>query len=335
MGKVKAKATFAMRKGAAASAPPAKRGGNAPAPTRGGKAAAKKGGPSLSSDDEDDRAAEEALDITDRMNYDEESEDSDAADSDDDDEEDEGMDVDASDDDDEDLPSRKKKPAKKSRPLSEAIADILSAKPPAATRAAAAAPILSRTTIERRLEEEKLEAKARKIVASENKIDYSKEHVIPSITADLEYEKRLRKVATRGVVKLFNAVRMSQQKAKEIRAVAKKETLIERPATTQKVASTAKATFMDILRRGSNKPQTTSVLFGDKPTDANAAEADAATGMEEEAGDGKAKGSSKKASDDAHAGKGTWSVLDDGFMLDAKLKDWEAEREDEDEMEYE
>ncbi|KNE66331.1 hypothetical protein AMAG_10553 [Allomyces macrogynus ATCC 38327] len=56
----------------------------------------------------------------------------------------------------------------------------------------ASAPILSRSGVERRLDEEKIEEKARKILASETKIDYARERVKPKIT-DLEYEKKLRK----------------------------------------------------------------------------------------------------------------------------------------------
>ncbi|KAI9219021.1 Rrp15p-domain-containing protein [Blastocladiella britannica] len=218
-------------------------------------------------------------------------------------------------DDEEDLPRLGKKQAKRpTRPLSDAIADILSTKVSAAKRAASAAPILSRTAIERRLEEQKLEAKARKVISAENKLDYSKEHISPG-TADLEYEKRLRKVSTRGVVKLFNAVRQSQQKMRAARAEAK--TVVETQAVKAKVVSTAKSAFLDILRRGRTaQEKPTSILF-------------AKDEKKEEDEDG-GKTVSK---DDVHAGKGTWNVLEDGFMMDAKLKDWEEESEDEMECE--
>ncbi|ORZ35045.1 Rrp15p-domain-containing protein, partial [Catenaria anguillulae PL171] len=213
---------------------------------------------------------------------------------------------------DEDLPRLKKgKAAKKpTRPLNEAIADILSSKP----RASATAPILSRTAIERKLEEEKIEEKARKILAREHKLDYSKEHVLPS-AADLEYERKLRKVATRGVVKLFNAVRAAQHKVKVVKA--KDASVIPSMDTKEKVVSTAKSTFMDILRRG-NQPKTQSVLFNREPPSEEA---------ESAAAEKKSNGDKQAAS-----GSSSWGVLDDGFMMDAKLKDWE--QEDEDEMEF-
>lgn len=51
-------------------------------------------------------------------------------------------------------------------------------------------------------------------MSAEKKALKEKGRVIPDFTT-FEYEKRLRKVATRGVVKLFNAIR-TQQKVTEV-----------------------------------------------------------------------------------------------------------------------
>lgn len=67
---------------------------------------------------------------------------------------------------------------------------------------------------ERKIEDEKLEHRARKKLTAERKALKEKGRVIPDYT-NFDYEKGLRKVATRGVVKLFNAVR-TQQKATEV-----------------------------------------------------------------------------------------------------------------------
>lgn len=76
-------------------------------------------------------------------------------------------------------------------------------------------PILARSKgLERKLEDEKLDYKARKIMSAEKKALKEKGRIIPDFTS-FEYEKRLRKVATRGVVKLFNAIR-TQQKVTEV-----------------------------------------------------------------------------------------------------------------------
>ncbi|KAF9581793.1 Trimeric GatFAB AmidoTransferase(AdT) complex subunit [Lunasporangiospora selenospora] len=75
-------------------------------------------------------------------------------------------------------------------------------------------PILAKSRgVERKLEEERVEAKARKAIASEKKRLEHKDRVKPEYTG-MEYEKKLRKVATRGVVQLFNAIKV-QQKAGE------------------------------------------------------------------------------------------------------------------------
>lgn len=58
------------------------------------------------------------------------------------------------------------------------------------------------------------------------------------------------------VVQLFNAVRQAQSKVEEVKK--SENEVVERKETKAKVASIAKATFMDILRRG-NKQSTVSV----------------------------------------------------------------------------
>lgn len=59
-------------------------------------------------------------------------------------------------------------------------------------------PILARSKgVERKIEDEKLEYKARKMLTAEKKKLKNQGRVIPDYTS-FEYEKRLRKVATRG-----------------------------------------------------------------------------------------------------------------------------------------
>ncbi|KAI7904947.1 Rrp15p-domain-containing protein [Cokeromyces recurvatus] len=112
-------------------------------------------------------------------------------------------------------------------------------------------PILARSKgVERKLEDEKLDYKARKILSAQKKALKEKGRVIPDYTT-FEYEKRLRKVATRGVVKLFNAIR-TQQKMTEV--------AVENAATTRKtlasiekaknVSTMSKSTFLDLLKSG-------------------------------------------------------------------------------------
>ncbi|ORX58305.1 Rrp15p-domain-containing protein [Hesseltinella vesiculosa] len=112
-------------------------------------------------------------------------------------------------------------------------------------------PILARSKgTERKLEDEKLEYKARKMLTAEKRKLKDKGRVIPDYTG-FEYEKRLRKVATRGVVKLFNAIRM-QQKMTE---TAVETATVERGTQMAKdkaknVSTMSKANFLDLLKSG-------------------------------------------------------------------------------------
>eukprot|EP00930_Biecheleria_cincta_P075832 TRINITY_DN63034_c0_g1_i1.p1 TRINITY_DN63034_c0_g1~~TRINITY_DN63034_c0_g1_i1.p1 ORF type:complete len:216 (-),score=69.59 TRINITY_DN63034_c0_g1_i1:65-712(-) len=68
------------------------------------------------------------------------------------------------------------------------------------------APVLAETEIEQKLQQRKAEFKERRLSALENKAEKDKGHVLPDITQK-NFEMHLRKMATQGVVRLFNAVR--------------------------------------------------------------------------------------------------------------------------------
>ncbi|CAO3653526.1 unnamed protein product [Mucor hiemalis] len=112
-------------------------------------------------------------------------------------------------------------------------------------------PILARSKgLERKLEDEKLDYKARKIMSAEKKALKEKGRIIPDFTT-FEYEKRLRKVATRGVVKLFNAIR-TQQKVTEV-AVQNASDTRKTLASIEKAKSAStmtKSSFLDLLKTG-------------------------------------------------------------------------------------
>ncbi|KAG2171677.1 hypothetical protein INT43_008057 [Umbelopsis isabellina] len=114
-------------------------------------------------------------------------------------------------------------------------------------------PILARSKgAERKIEDEKLEYKARKLLSAEKKALASKDRVIPDYTT-MDYEKKLRKVATRGVVKLFNAIR-TQQKVTDV--------AVDRAASTSKtsraiekaknVSTMPKSSFLELLKTGTS-----------------------------------------------------------------------------------
>ncbi|KAJ3033678.1 hypothetical protein HDV00_005897 [Rhizophlyctis rosea] len=135
----------------------------------------------------------------------------------------------------------------KTAKLANAIAKIL------ATDVASAdqqRPILSKEKqIERSIDEAKLDAKARKIVANEKRKLAEVGRVIPT-HATTDYEKKLRKVATRGVVKLFNAIRVAQKTAEDVKAEG-----IQKNTTAAPIIS--KTSFLDMLKGGPTKAEET------------------------------------------------------------------------------
>ncbi|KAI8086094.1 Rrp15p-domain-containing protein [Halteromyces radiatus] len=112
-------------------------------------------------------------------------------------------------------------------------------------------PILARSKgTERKLEDEKLEYKTRKMLAAEKKKRKDQGRVIPDYTS-FEYEKRLRKVSTRGVVKLFNAIRTQQRVTQEAveQATATRGTQIAKEKA-KNVSTMSKSSFLDLLKTG-------------------------------------------------------------------------------------
>jgi hypothetical protein len=66
----------------------------------------------------------------------------------------------------------------------------------------------------------------------------------------LATERRLRKVAQRGVVKLFNAVRAAQVKAAEAEKVVKKDGLVGAKRKEEKITEMSKKGFLDLIASG-------------------------------------------------------------------------------------
>ncbi|KAI8060542.1 Rrp15p-domain-containing protein [Gongronella butleri] len=151
-----------------------------------------------------------------------------------------------SDNDDMDAPKQSKKGSAEA--FSEAMTNILGSTLTGSDRKQ---PILARSKgTERKLEDEKLEYKARKMLTAEKRKLKDQGRVIPNFTT-FEYEKRLRKVATRGVVKLFNAIRM-QQKLTETavdEATVQSGTMIAKEKA-KNVSTMSKANFLDLLKSG-------------------------------------------------------------------------------------
>ncbi|XP_010787494.1 RRP15-like protein [Notothenia coriiceps] len=113
----------------------------------------------------------------------------------------------------------------------------------------------------------------------------------PDLVKDRENERAMQRIATRGVVQLFNAVRKHQKtidtKVKEVGGSERKKAKL--------LSSISKKDFIDVLRR----------------TDGGS-------------------GSAVKAEKEAAAEeKPAWSVLTDDFMMGATMKDWDKDSDGE------
>ncbi|XP_034729758.1 RRP15-like protein isoform X2 [Etheostoma cragini] len=115
----------------------------------------------------------------------------------------------------------------------------------------------------------------------------------PDIVKDRETERALQRIATRGVVQLFNAVRKHQKtvnnKVKEFGGSERKKAKF--------LSSVTKKDFIDVLRRTEEGSRVTGQT-----------EKDAAAAAEE---------------------KPAWSVLTDDFMMGATMKDWDKDSDKE------
>lgn len=140
------------------------------------------------------------------------------------------------------------------------------------TKNAEARPILSeKAHIEIEIDDEKLAAKAKKALSAEKKAKTSTGCILPS-PETMDYEKKLKKLATHGgtvlldlVVQLFNALRAAQKTASEIEGKAAAAAGILKlklaPLASKKV-------FLDSLQNGTSLPlpTTSNPSFMDQPT---------------------------------------------------------------------
>ncbi|KAJ0348224.1 hypothetical protein COL154_003177 [Colletotrichum chrysophilum] len=170
-------------------------------------------------------------------------------------------DSDAAASDNEDGAPRKKSRRNDPSAFSTSISKILSTKLSNAKRAD---PVLARSTeafeASKAAVDIALEAKAKRQLRAQKKEAQSKGRVRDVLVAAeeegtstgemLEGEKRLRKVAQRGVVKLFNAVRAAQVKAVEAEKKARKDGVIGVDRREQKINDMSKKGFLDLIASG-------------------------------------------------------------------------------------
>lgn len=121
--------------------------------------------------------------------------------------------------------------------------------------------------------------------------------VKPSIT-DRERERILQKIATKGIIQLFNAVKQQQgeinQKLAEAGPLERKR--------EQVLKSIDKCTFLDVLMGGHKSIQA----------------------------DNSVKDEAKESEGHKQKDKETWNVLREDFVMGTKLKDWDRKDEEDD-----
>ncbi|KAJ3088278.1 hypothetical protein HK102_009136 [Quaeritorhiza haematococci] len=174
-------------------------------------------------------------------------------------------------------------------------------------------PILAkRKSIERKIDATKLEAKARRVLRAARATTADRERVRASDflarssedPAMLEYERKLKKVATRGVVKLFNAIRLAQKAKEEEKVGSVKEKATAVPALS-------KSTFLEMLKKPSETDSSTSPASTKHSTKSTSKSSSSAAGGE---GDGEGV---------------AWTRSD--YMTRQSGKHWDEEDDEDDE----
>ncbi|PWW78600.1 Rrp15p-domain-containing protein [Tuber magnatum] len=108
------------------------------------------------------------------------------------------------------------------------------------------------------VDESKIETKARRVLREEKRKELEKGRVREVVPKDddeaarkaLELEKRLRKTAQRGVIKLFNAVRAAQIKGEEGSRAVKREGVVGLAKREEKVTEMSKQGFLSLIQSG-------------------------------------------------------------------------------------
>ncbi|KAK0858281.1 pre-60S ribosomal particles component [Friedmanniomyces endolithicus] len=124
-------------------------------------------------------------------------------------------------------------------------------------------PVLSRSKsasdTNKTLADNKLEARARAQIRAERKAALDRGRVKDVLALEtegvetggvLEEEKRLKKTAQRGVVKLFNAVRAAQVKGEQAMRDAKREGVVGMERRDERVSEMSKQGFLDLISAG-------------------------------------------------------------------------------------
>jgi hypothetical protein len=147
------------------------------------------------------------------------------------------------------------KKASKEKSLGLAMAQILKQNIPAPSEEAASkpvAPILAkRKAIERGIEDAKLEARARAVLKRQRNASKDSARLLTPDATTANYERGLRKAATKGVVQLFNAIHQHQVN-KERLAREKKMEGKGKSEVAKEIKQASKTSFLEMLKGGAS-----------------------------------------------------------------------------------
>ncbi|NXO74853.1 RRP15 protein, partial [Sitta europaea] len=153
-------------------------------------------------------------------------------------------------------------------------------------------------SLEKERERKKQERQERKMQLDKKREWEMMCRVKPDVVKDREKERNLQRIATRGVVQLFNAVRTHQRKMEE---QVKKAGGSERKRA-KLMSSVSKRDFINVLRN-----------------------MDGAKGGQNPAG----KAPKNKQGEVKSEEEPEWNILRDDFMMGASMKDWDKESDGE------
>nr|XP_030124999.3 RRP15-like protein [Taeniopygia guttata] len=153
-------------------------------------------------------------------------------------------------------------------------------------------------SLEKEREKKKQERQEKKIRLEKKREWEMMCRVKPDVVKDREKERNLQRIATRGVVQLFNAVRTHQKKMEEeVKKAGSSEW-----KRAKLISSVSKRDFIDVLRN-----------------------MDGAKGAKNPAG----KATKSKQGEVKSEEGPEWNILRDDFMMGASMKDWDKESDGE------
>mmetsp|Transcript_17939 Transcript_17939/g.28256 ORF Transcript_17939/g.28256 Transcript_17939/m.28256 type:complete len:223 (-) Transcript_17939:45-713(-) len=142
-------------------------------------------------------------------------------------------------------------------------------------------PVLCETQVEKKLKEEKAEKKEKRQLADKERSLRDQGHALPSASSkDVELE--LRRIATKGVVRLFNTVKEFQTRGQDNDASKREVGKVHIQKRKQKVAQAAQEKFSELWKsRDQGERKAKRRRSGHKGVDGSAANVDGIAALDE------------------------------------------------------